>query len=502
MISLNKLLVLGIAVSCAAAHDFAQHPFGSKSEVHDQANVFPPTNHTQWTATVDGLSAVSSDDFSILEHPAFPEHSIRIKHVSDWCDPTVKSYTGYIDFQARHLFFYFFLSRDQPDIDPLLMWINGGPGGSSSIGLFMELGPCSVDPVTANKTIWNPYSWNSNASIFFLDQPAGVGYSYAEYGITISTTEEAARDVYAFIFLFLEHFKAFKGREFHLTGESYGGRYLPIFASEIVDNNPKAIKAGYEPINLKSVLIGNGWTDITTQMESYYDIQCTTTSYPAVQTIAACVRMKTILPRCNAMLQAECVNRFDLIGCTTAHEFCLTELGGPYYASGRNVYDISKMCEGDDLCYAIMPNISTYLNRDIVRQRLGVDKAVVSHSSIAYDVHERFVAAGDMLQVSKFYVAGLLERGVKVLIYVGDYDWICNWIGNKKWTELMEWTGQAAFVGQELKPWYVNGTAAGLTRGAKGLTFATVHAAGHMVPYDKPVQALELLNRWLKDGEL
>ncbi|KAG8881178.1 hypothetical protein FRB97_009809 [Tulasnella sp. 331] len=149
------------------------------------------------------------------------------------------------------------------------------------------------------------YWWNNNASIFFLDQPAGAGCSCAEYGITTSTTEEAAQEVYAFIFLFLEHFKAFKGREFHLTGESHGGRYLPVFASEIVDNNPKDIQAGYEPVSLKSLLIGNGWTDIVTQMESYYDFQCTTTSYPAVQSIVACVRMKTILPRCNAMLQAE-----------------------------------------------------------------------------------------------------------------------------------------------------------------------------------------------------
>lgn len=108
-----------------------------------------------------------------------------------------------------------------------------------------------------------------------------------------------------------------------------------------------------------------------------------------------------------------------------------------------------------------------------------------------------------MQQVSKEYVAGLLERGIKVLIYVGewrldrphwtasesadwvrvlgDYDWICNWIGNNKWTRLLEWTGQAAFTSQELKPWYVNGTQVGVTRSAKGLTFATVHAAGHMV---------------------
>lgn len=63
----------------------------------------------------------------------------------------------------------------------------------------------------------------------------------------------------------------------------------------------------------------------------------------------------------------------------------------------------------------------------------------------------------------------------------GDYDFICNWIGNKKWTESFEWTGKKAFVQQQLRPWMVNGKQAGITRAAKGLTYATVHGAGHMV---------------------
>ena len=50
------------------------------------------------------------------------------------------SYTGYIDIEARHLFFYFFESRSDPDTDDVVFWTNGGPGGSSALGLFSELG--------------------------------------------------------------------------------------------------------------------------------------------------------------------------------------------------------------------------------------------------------------------------------------------------------------------------------------------------------------------------
>ena len=41
-------------------------------------------------------------------------------------------------------------------------------------------GPCNI--VSSNKTEFNPYSWNNNANIFFIDQPVGVGNSYADYG--------------------------------------------------------------------------------------------------------------------------------------------------------------------------------------------------------------------------------------------------------------------------------------------------------------------------------
>jgi len=92
---------------------------------------------------------------------------------------------SYLDVgNGRDLFFYFFESRSKPSEDPVIMWINGGPGCSSALGLFMELGPCSVkdDPKSLNDTKVNPNSWNSNANIFFLDEPIGVGFSRAEHG--------------------------------------------------------------------------------------------------------------------------------------------------------------------------------------------------------------------------------------------------------------------------------------------------------------------------------
>lgn len=74
------------------------------------------------------LHALSVNQHTSFGHPSFPAHTLRIKQTEDFCDPTVKAYSGYIDvdYGAKHLFFYFFESRRDPDKDDVLMWINGG----------------------------------------------------------------------------------------------------------------------------------------------------------------------------------------------------------------------------------------------------------------------------------------------------------------------------------------------------------------------------------------
>ena len=45
------------------------------------------------------------------------------------------------------------------------------------------------------------------------------------------TTEDAAKDIAAFVAIFFEHFTKFKGRAFHMAGESYGVR---LYISPII----------------------------------------------------------------------------------------------------------------------------------------------------------------------------------------------------------------------------------------------------------------------------
>lgn len=96
------------------------------------------------------------------------------------------------------------------------------------------------------------------------------------------------------------------------------------------------------------------------------------------------------------------------------------------------------------------------------------------------------------------FVADLLNGGIHVLIYAGDVDFICNYLGNKAWTLGLEWSHKAEFNAAEEHEW---GEGAGLARTANGFTFMQVYDAGHMVPSDQPKVALDMIQNFVLGGE-
>lgn len=163
--------------------------------------------------------------FQIHQSSLFPDHAIRIKEqVHDSiCDARVKQYTGWLDVGNQHLFFWYFESKKAPATDPLVLWLTGGPGGSSMLGLLQELGPCLINE-HGNGTVHNPYGWNENANYIFVDQPAGVGFSYLDEGEPVPGNSFVAADsMHKFLQLFTSKvFPDLKDRPFHISGESYG----------------------------------------------------------------------------------------------------------------------------------------------------------------------------------------------------------------------------------------------------------------------------------------
>lgn len=304
----------------------------------------------------------------------------------------------------------FFESRNDPKNDPVVLWLNGGPGCSSLTGLFLELGPSSIDK--NGKLHNNPYSWNANASVIFLDQPVNVGYSYS--GSAVSNTVAAGKDVYALLTLFFEQFPEYAKQDFHIAGESYAGHYIPVFTAEILSHKKRNI-------NLKTILIGNGLTDGLTQYEYYKPMACGDGGWPRVLDDGECQAMENALPRCQSLIQ-QCYDSESVWSCVPASIYCNNAMIGPYQKTGQNVYDIRGKCEdSSNLCYSALGWISDYLNQKTVMEELGVE--VSSYDSCNFDINRNFLFQGDWMQPFHRLVPGILKE-IPVLIYAGDADFI------------------------------------------------------------------------------
>jgi carboxypeptidase C (cathepsin A) len=88
-----------------------------------------------------------------------------------------KSYSGFLKVnEEKQLHYVFVESEDDPTADPILVWFNGGPGCSSMLAFMQEHGPWVIED-EATEVTRNPYPWNANASVLYLESPAGVGFS-------------------------------------------------------------------------------------------------------------------------------------------------------------------------------------------------------------------------------------------------------------------------------------------------------------------------------------
>ncbi|KAI9207797.1 Alpha/Beta hydrolase protein [Polychytrium aggregatum] len=446
-----------------------------------------PINLINEPADLSAWSVVSSQDL--------PGYSIRLKESSRLCDPDVKQIHGYLDIENRHLFFWFFESRSSPATDPVTLWLNGGPGCSSMLGLLMELGPCRVAEA-GNTTDINPHSWNTQSNVLFLDQPAGVGLSYYDNGTKIPhTTPTAAADVLAFLKLFFGQYGEYSELPFHIFGESYGGHYVPAIAHAIWKDNAVAERK----IPLTSIGIGNGLTDSAVQFEHYHTYGCKNPKYKNVFSQKTCDDLAHKIPTCKELIDT-CQQWRTPFTCVPASVYCNEAVMKPFQETGLNVYDIRRKCEsGSDLCYPIINDVQAYLNTPEVRAQLGVSDQAGKFQTCSNNVGRQFSVTGDLEISFGPQLAELLDNGIKALIYVGDADFICNWMGVRALTLALEWSGSKGFNRAKDLHWLSSqtGKLVGDFRTYKTLTYLRVNNAGHMVPYDQPSNSLEMFNLFI-----
>lgn len=404
---------------------------------------------------------------------------------------SVKNFAGYITVNGttpavkRHLWSWTFESRNDPTTDPLVIWLTGGPGCSSLVALFAENGPYIIaDDLSLSL---NPNSWNSNATVIWIDQPVNTGYSFGDSGdLGVFSEAQVAENLYEFIQNFLAEYPQYAQLPFFITGESYAGHYIPAFASRVLQGNQDP---AWPKINLQAIAIGNGLVDPLIQYAEYAPFAAATKSVPA----SSLATMEAGIPGCVAAIQACAQNStLGLEACILATETCNLSQMMPFQLTGLNVYDVRIKCAVPPLCYNFS-NVDTFLAQPEVQAALGVTDRTWQDCNRLVDL--ALVFAGDWMLNLAAEVPAILASGVRVVVYSGEYDFICNWYGGNAWTNALEWPGQQSFNTATNTTWIVDGAEAGSSRTAQGFTFVRVKDAGHMVPLNQPVNALDLLAR-------
>jgi cathepsin A (carboxypeptidase C) len=159
-----------------------------------------------------------------------------------------------------------------------------------------------------------------------------------------------------------------------------------------------------------------------------------------------------------------------------------------------------QKCEKPPLCYDFS-EMDKFLNDPKVQNQIGIP-TTMRWEQCNFQVNLQF--AFDFMRNYQLLLPEMIENGIRVLIYVGDQDFICNWIGNKEWVLKLDWKGKDQFNNVQDTVYRTNkGEDVGKIRSFGGLTFLQVFNAGHMVPMDQPETSLYMFNEFIsgKMGE-
>ncbi|KAI6002114.1 Alpha/Beta hydrolase protein [Pisolithus albus] len=416
--------------------------------------------------------------------------------------PNVTQYSGYVEVgKNMSMWFWFFEARNSPETAPFTLWLNGGPGCSSMIGLFQENGPCRVNP-DGETTRLNPYSWNNVSNMIYIDQPIGTGFSYGTD--TVNSTEAAAPFVWkAFQVLFESQALAkYRSREFVLATESYGGHYGPDFVTYFDEQNAKIADGTLdaEPIVVRALLINDGWFDPLIQSAAYYTFAKNAPGYGQLLPDA-------VLANISQALWGEG-------GCVEQERAC--------YAAGNSSASDAVCLSADNYCndYVLTPAIGNYDPYDLrqnssalfppeyyvnylaiesVKERIGAETVYEECPNKPYI---KIVNTGDDARTFLPDLSRLANSGLKILIWAGDTDIICNWVGVYAVVCAMDWYGNEKLNNTSLINITLHETPIASVANVDNFTFARVFGAGHEIPAFKPAAALEIFTQVIRGEQL
>lgn len=435
-----------------------------------------------------------------------------------------KHYSGYLKASGtKHLHYWFIESANNPETDPVVLWLNGGPGCSSDLGLLTEHGPFRIAKDGSGVTL-NKYSWNNVANMLYLEAPAGVGYSYSDDKNYTTDDDQVAMDNYLALKDFFSKFPEYKQNNFFVSGESYGGVYVPTLSSRVVND---------ADFNFKGMIVGNGISNFDLNDDSllyfgYYHglfgdnlwnkmlnacCPATARQCPFVNNYLADDSCSMLVQEGLSIIYDSGLNEYNLYAPCEVPKF-----KGYIYTNDSFVYDLQsfghrkhphmikkrnnielkrQFAESVRLTPPCLDysNVVSYMNTGPVRAALHISPFAQDWDVCSAIVGGEYVRL--YTDVTQFYQK-VLRAGKKVLVYNGDVDMACNFLGDEWFVEKLNLP-----VVQEREPWYVVDSSgskqvAGFVKKFKLLTLTTVRGAGHMVPQDKPEAALAMFSEFVQ----
>ncbi|CAL5027242.1 unnamed protein product [Urochloa decumbens] len=393
-----------------------------------------------------------------------------------------------------HLFYYFARSERDPDEDPLVLWLSGGPGCSGISGLAYEIGGFPT-------LLYRPETWTKVSNIIFVDSPVGTGFSYAETQEGFKTGDnKAVEQLLIFLRKWLQDHPRFMSNPLYVAGDSYSGLIIPSLTLEI----DRSIQLYGETLfNLKGYIAGNPVTD--TQFDTDGQIR-----YLHGMGLVSDELYENARENCggrySAPSNAVCAEAVQaILNCTKdinrqhiLEPACPDELWIPKTETDGRTSRL--MLESTNFLSRFKCKQAAYFisyiwgNDETIQESLGVRKGTIG----AWKRGNRELPYTRDIQSAVEYHSRLASEGYAALIYSGDHDPGITSVGTQAWIRYLNLT-----IVDDWRPWYVGGQVAGFTRSySSNLTFATVKGGGHTAPEYNPLECQTMFRRWISQDPL
>ncbi|KAI8515364.1 hypothetical protein Bbelb_061770 [Branchiostoma belcheri] len=394
---------------------------------------------------------------------------------------TVNSFSGYLTVEKTYnsnLFFWFFPALSDPENAPVLLWLQGGPGGSSLFGLFEEMGPFYITKDA--QLMMRKTTWVSEYSMLFIDNPVGTGFSFTDSDAGYARNQtNIADNLYNALLQFFQIYPGYQKNDFYATGESYAGKYVPALSYKIHMENPTAKLK----INFKGMAIGDGLCDPLTVTicevpEFLYHI--------GLADELQRLRIGAFVDVLGAQIVEE-----DFLGAFKTYDSML--IGNmSYFFNITGSHDYNNYVRTEEP--ALRGYYVDYLARPEVRRAIHVGNLTFHDGS---EVEEHLLE--DFLQSVKPWVAAILEN-YKVLMYNGQLDIVVAPPLTENFLWSLPWSGLQQYQKTDRTVWKVNPSdteVAGFVRQVGNFYQVIVKGGGHLLPSDQPERAFDMIDRFV-----